>query len=667
VASEPHLFFTSSELADLTRRRKADSIGRQLFYELMAAANWCRKQPIPAQPDLGPDVSFKPAPFTPGESPYSDEYLLSHEAFEVATFAFERSVQQMSFAHLLTGDERWAARAVAWLDAAMNEWQLWGPRANPLDQFGVRVMSTAALGCDWLGDGLPEELRERCRERVTEFAGRCLREWGESLDRPEPHQISNHYWFNVGMLGLTALWLGGKDPSWRGVADRGGRQLERMCEWVIGPDGDYNDKPGYLLYAFRWSLPMLVAWHHAGGPDVLSKPRLAAAAEWLCDMPMPGDLNLADTPWGFFDRWIYLLLAAKHRDGRAQWIGLETTDSPVVRHEPPYFRWTRTDGVWPYLFYDETLAPTPPEAVEAPPARQYRWSGWALLSRDRTESTPTVLLHAGPASAKNYHNQGELLVSAYGDRLLQIPELPSWDYISEHRAIALLMSNLSGAVLVADGLGQAGGRYPAEWPGNELIGHPVAPSVGRIVSVESGDGWSRVTADVTSAYRSFDFQGLWGVTVAPLAEWEGKEGDRLVRFLRHVLCVGPEWIILQDDIETRAGRPVDLEWHFGTHAAVTIRRPGEATLAQPRAALDVFLVRPAEAALSVRRAHFSDTGKWLTVRLFQHEGAISLVLALRVRRRTGPTQAPSHEEGTIRLPDCRKVVLGAGGAAPHVA
>ena len=666
MASEPHLFFTSSELADLIRRRKADAIGRQLFHELMAAANWCRKQPIPAQPDPGPDAFFKPEPFTPGESPYSDEYLLSHEAFEVATFAFERSVQQLSFAHLLTGEEQWAARAVAWLDAAMNEWQVWGPTINPLDQFGVRVMNTAALGCDWLGDALPEGLRDRCRERVTEFAGRCLAEWGKSLDRSEPHQISNHYWFNVGMLGLTALWLGEEDSSWRAVADRCGRQLERMCDWVIGPDGDYNDKPGYLLYAFRWSLPMLAAWHHAGGPDVLASPRLGAAAGWLCDMLMPGDLNLVDTPWGFFDRWIYLLLAAKHGDGRAQWIGLEATDAPVVRHEPPYFRWVRTDGVWPYLFYDETLPPTPPEAVDAPPARWCRSSGWALLSRDRTERTPTVLIHAGPASAKNYHNQGELLVSAHGDRLLQIPELPSWDYISEHRAIALLMSNLSGAVLVADGLGQASGRYPAEWPGNELIGHPVSSPIGRIVSVESGDGWSLATADVTPAYRSFDFQGLWGVTVAPLPEWEGRDGDRLARFLRHILCAGSEWIVLQDDIETHPGRLADLEWHFGTHAAVTLRRPAEATLEQPRAALDVFAITPAGAALSVQRAHFSDTGKWLTARLPRQQGGVSLVLAMRVRRRTQPTQAPCHREGTICLPDGQKVVLGANGAPPAV-
>jgi len=661
----PSLLFTSPELADIIQRRKAHPVGRQFYYELMAAANWCRKQPIPAGPDPGPDAFFKPGPFVPGESPYSDEYLLAHEAFEIATFAFERAVQQMSLAYLLTGAEAWAARAQGWLEAAMNEWRLWGPKINQLDQFGVRVMSSTALGCDWLGDALPEDLRERCRERVTGFARQCLEAWGGSLEDSEPHQISNHYWFNVGMLGLTALWLGQEDGEWRAVADRCGRQLGRLCEWTIGPDGDYNDKPGYLLYAFRWALPMLVAWRHAGGTDLLGHPRLGAAAEWLCDMLIPGELNLADTPWGFFDRWIFLLLAAKHRLGRAQWIGLETTDAPQVRHEPTWFRWMRTDGVWSYLFYDDTVPATPPEAVAAPPARWSRWSGWALLGSDRTAQTPTVLLHAGPASGKNYHNQGELYVSACGDRLLQTPELPNWGYLSEHRAIARLMSNLSGAVLVADGLGQASGQYPAEWPGNEVIGHAVAPSVGRIVTVEAGPGWSLASADLTRAYGSFDFQGLWGANVAPLAEWEGKSGDRLVRFLRHVLRVGDEWIILQDDLEGHAGRPVDLEWHFGTHAQVTLRA-AEATLDQPGAALDLFLIRPSGAELSVQPVPLSETGKWLSVRLPQTQGALSLVLAMRVRRREDAPLAPVCGGEGLWLPHGLGVLFGAGGKPPGV-
>jgi hypothetical protein len=290
---------------------------------------------------------------------------------------------------------------------------------------------------------------------------------------------------------------------------------------------------------------------------------------------------------------------------------------------------------WAHLFYDESVPATPPEALELEPGRWYRWSGWAVLEPDGSASTPTVVLHAGPASGKNYHNQGQLLVSAYGDRLLQIPEQPNFGYLSEHRAIAFLMSNLSGEVLTADGLGQASGHYPNEWPGVEVFGHALTPPVGQIVSVDSGPGWSAATADLTAAYQGFGFQGMWGVEVTPLPEWEGKRGDRLARFLRHILLLGTEWVILLDEVTPHLGQSVDLEWRFGTHANVTLSGPREALLETGRAALEARLMRPEDCAFSIQRAHFSETGKWLTVKAPGCTRDITLLLTMRVRRR-GP-------------------------------
>jgi len=94
------------------------------------------------------------------------------------------------------------------------------------------------------------------------------------------------------------------------------RKLERLSEWAIGPDGDYNGQARLpaVLVPLGAALPDGLA--SRGGPDVVGRPRFGAAAQWLCDMLVPGELNLMDTPWGFFDRWIYLLLAAKQRCGR---------------------------------------------------------------------------------------------------------------------------------------------------------------------------------------------------------------------------------------------------------------------------------------------------------------------------------------------------------------
>jgi hypothetical protein len=647
---EPHLFFSPPELEDLVRRREADPVGRQLFYNQMAAADWCRRQPVMAGPDPGPAAHFKDRPLHPGESGYTDDYLLAHEAFEIATSAYERAVAQMALAYRLTGDRLWADRALAWIDAAMNEWPRWGPLAGDLDQFAVRVMQGTAIGCDWLADAMPESLRHRCVERVGEFAARCLDAWGPALDGSSG-ELHNHLWFNMGMVGLTALWLADADAAWRDVADRCGRGLARLCDWAIGPDGDYLDKPLFLMYAFRWALPTMFAWRRAGGGDVLAHPHIAASADWLCDMCHPGDWDLVDMRQPLLDGWILSLLAAEHRHGRAQWIALQQVDMPPIPCGATWMAWMCSGATFSYLFHDETVPAVAPDQVKLPPARWYRSSGWAVLSRDATADTPTVHLFAGPTSGKSFYNQGEVIVSAFGERLLEPPRLMESSYIEAHKSIAYTMSDLAGLVLLADGLGQASGHYPDEWPGNAALGREPLPPMARITAVEAGDDWCSATADLTGAYRDFSFDmGMWGFKVTPLPEGEDKSPDRLERFVRHVRLVGGEWLLITDDVAPHPGRPVDLEWRFTTNGAITFPSPDQATLEIGRAAMDLHILEPAGLSFAVMPAHTAERSEFLCIKAGAPDGPIRLVVVARIRRRSAAPMTPEWRDGRLHLP-----------------
>lgn len=643
----PWLLFDANELRELSRRRRACPRGRQLFYDLMASADWARKQPIPPEPPAGPAERTK-SHVRAGESPYREDYLLVHEAFETVTAAYERAVLQCAFVYRLTGQQPWADRAIEWMRTAMHEWKNWGPGSNPLDQFAVRVLYGSVLGCDWLGEAAPDELLRACRQRAAECAARCVDEWGASdIDRTHPWQVSNHHWFNTAMLGMTSIWLGRQNDSardWRSVTARCAAQLGKLCEWTIGPDGDYLDKPGFLLYALRWALPTMVALHRAGHEDLLARPVFAAAARWLTDMLDPGDMNLMYYPSGLFDRWILFLLASRHRLGQTQWAAEQSSDAPMSLTFATYDEWFRSGSLWSYLFYDETLAAQPPDNEPPLAPRHYRSAGWVAMGAHLSAERPKVLFHAGPASGKNFHDQGHLLVSAFGERLLEIPQAPAYGYLSSHRALPYMMSNLSGHVLDADGLGQASGQYPHEWPLGKLVGHEVKPALGCIERVESGSGWAVTTADLTRAYQGFADQGLWGCTLIPPDEWRTKDKNRLRRYVRHIMLARQRWIIVQDEIETN--RPMDLEWHFGTHGQVEVDAPARATIRQGRAAIDVYLISPAEAQMSARRAHVTETGKFLAIRQPVQSSA-RLLLVMHVRRSCEAPSPPVFERDTL--------------------
>lgn len=627
------MFFKEEQLSELVKRRKGDVVGRQLFCDLMSDAEWCFKQPVPVQPHCGPGAAHKEILPLPGETPFRADYLLVHGYFEALTFAFERSVLQMSFVYRLTNDTKWVERTCCWLEEAMNEWKYWGPKGYQLDQFAVRIMYATALSLHWVGNFATEKLTHQCRVKVEEYARKCVETWGKSLEVNEPGQFQNHYWFNISMLAVTAKWLGEYDKEWGDTAEKCFRKLQNLTEWAIGPDGDYLDKENFLLYSFRFALIAFELWYRDGGPNVFTTERMIAATRWLCDMVCPGDYNLLSYPETISYRWIFMLLASHQKNSTSQWLGLKQTNRMGHLINSAMSEWINMGSLWSYLFYDETVGTALPDQNQYTLVRAYKWSGWTCMGATLSENKPKVALYAGPTSGKNYYNQGELYVSAYGERLLETPQLPVYGYISAHKCCALQMSNLSGAVLTVNGLGQAGGTYPDEWPGLSQIGHPVRPPLCKTINVIENSGECFVSADLTLAYRDFSIEGMWGCKITVPPQWQNIKLDRLKKYIRSVQLKDGNIIILEDEIQSHTGDTIDLEWHFGTHANITIDKQGKVILEKGRALMNISLLSSDDVGFSVIPAHYSEDGKFLTLKKDKFSGTINLRLMMEISKK----------------------------------
>ena len=593
----------------------------------LAAADWMLAYPIPPALDSGPPDMLKAVPPPPGVTPFSTDYLIAHEAYEVATFAYLRAAAQLPFAFHATGHVDFAQRAVAWVEQFVRDMPHWGPQASGTDTFMPRAMCATALACDWLGDALPLSLREQARLRVEQALDQCAGEWGAGIARPQPEHVNNHWWYNLSLAGIAGLWLGRRD-----FALRLGEHFEQLIPLSIGPDGDYIDKPGYLMWAYRWAFPFWLALEQAGGPRLLDHPRVGASARWLVAMQAPGDLGWVDWPRGFNYPWLYLLLAARHRLPAVQWMGLALRERMSIRHDHAWIDVMCAGAEMNGQVYDESLPAIHPREDGQLRTRHYRATGWAALRETWDDHSVSAFLYAGPASGKNYHDQGQVTLLAYGQRVLGLPLLPFDNYLSAHAAAPFTMSNQSGYVAEVDGAGQASGHYPNESPLVAEIGALARPPLARLTAVQSANGVHWASADLAAAYQDFSCEGLWGRPVQAPPAWAGLRKNRLARFERRIALVDGVWLVIVDHLQSHPGQPVRISLRHTTVEMRVSQAAAHVDLAGDLAKARLWWWSDQPAALTVAPWHHSELGRMLRLNVTSPVGQLNVIWALQITR-----------------------------------
>ena len=172
-------------------------------------------------------------------------------------------VETLSLAYLLTGDAKYAARAMKELGAAaaFRDW-------NPSHFLDTAEMSCAfGIGYDWLHGWMNGEQRATVRAALLEKglargleAYRGAARWGWWTR-------AHHNWSQVcnGGLAVGALAVADEEPAVAGEILESGLKAVRGAMANFGPDGSWNEGPGYWGYTLRYTSYYLAALGSALG------------------------------------------------------------------------------------------------------------------------------------------------------------------------------------------------------------------------------------------------------------------------------------------------------------------------------------------------------------------------------------------------------------------
>ncbi len=208
-----------------------------------------------------------------------------------------RRISTLAGLYRLDGDKRFAERARRELlaAAAFTDW-------NPSHFLDVAEMTTAlAIGYDWLFDFLSPADRATIRTAIVQ---KGLEPGLRVYRKGTGWAKARHNWNQVCNGGMTvgALAVADDEPALaREVVAAGRASIVRAMQ-TFGPDGGWDEGPGYWNYATRYTVFYLAALDSALGTDfgLLKTPGFARTGDFRIHSvgPLKQTFNFADAHAG---------------------------------------------------------------------------------------------------------------------------------------------------------------------------------------------------------------------------------------------------------------------------------------------------------------------------------------------------------------------------------
>ncbi len=433
----------------------------------------------------------------------------------------------------------------------------------------ARYLTDIAFGYDWAYPFLGEGQRKSGAQTLVTLAAYSRKRFPGYFQKGTYSAFNNHnHWNHVG-VGAAGFAAAGDHPEGRALAAYSYDFFTRIFlpvfdQWV-GKDGIWNEGTHYNQVAFKPTFIWMAAAGPALGRDFFQAPWVRASGYYWVYLTRADDTMTILGDW-WADRkddtianllartfWVTSRAASAHRDAHLQ---------AFAQRQLP-FALRRPAEVWNLLWYDPDLAARP--VSELPPSRLFRGdpgvgggetlavlrSGWGPDARLVTLSTGDWLGHHDhyDSNAFTIHYKDDLAVDpGYGG---ETDASGAWTYYRRTLAHNSLLVPVPEEQAVKDeprlrerGWGYDGGQRVVlvrERPRDKeqffAVKNPEYPEsslfeTGECLAWETQPAYDYVAGDATRAYHR----------------------SQLTRWVRHLVFLKPDIVVLYDVVETPPGR-----------------------------------------------------------------------------------------------------------------
>jgi hypothetical protein len=447
----------------------------------------------------------------------------------------------LAMAYLLSDDPKYLDNAKAWMDAIVT-YPTWG---GDQDLVASHILFGMSIGYDWLYDELSTAERESYATKM-EYHTDILYDllvnrdiwWADNY-----HQ--NHNYVNTGaiMAAGVAVYDLVEDPDSyiQGAYDNFTHVLE-----ALPPDGAYTEGVGYWSYGIGALLRYFDLENQILGVDrVLENLWFQNTGRYRLHANVPGYaevIQIADvyderTDW--YSPAALQWLASKFNDSYSQWLASEILEA---RRYPP-IDWRNL------IYYDETIPEHVPNGLST---HGYFQDLGLFTSRSSWEDTDATFLvfKAGPPMGHRAH---EVLHLPTGSR-------------HAHTDAGVFLLDAFGEYMIVDN-GYQYGWLTADHNiitfdgGVGQLGETLDPNGLDIQEIIENDGNAHIVHT--------DFTGDYEYIVADLAQIYKPE-LQITKFVRHILFVQKQIIIVIDEVESDVVHDIEWRLHIDETANVTL-------------------------------------------------------------------------------------------------
>jgi hypothetical protein len=467
-------------------------------------------------------------------------------------------ITNLGFAYRMTGDKKYAERAWNELEACSKF-----PDWNPKHFLDVGEMTNAfALGYDWMFDYWNVDQKNIIKSAIIEKGlNRAMMAFeGRAVDNHSWWTKVEHNWNQVcnGGIGVGALAIADEEPR---LAEYILRQVINNLPYAMihfGPDGAWNEGPGYWGYSTQYNVAIISALNTSLGTDFGLSNIDGFSKTGLFPLYLTGPVrksfNYADAGDGSTGGSQMFWFARKF-------------NLPAAA---AYQKKSRGGGPLDIIWYPSDLMKV--QVPEMPLAAYYRAAEVATMRGAwNDDKTWFVGFKAGDNKA-NHSNLdiGSFVLDALGKRW--VLDLGSDDY-------------------------NAPGYFSTGRNGQRWTYYRMRAESHNTIVINPGQ---KADQDPLAAAKIINF-GVKGNTAFAVADITPAYASEANSVQRGIALAGGKTVVIRDEI--KAQKPADVWWFMHTRADVTVAGSGKtATLTIDGVKLVAEIVAPSNAKFSVMNA-----------------------------------------------------------------